>query len=45
MRNALDEIIIEGIKTNIELHQRILRDKAFIEGGANIHYLEKMLKD
>lgn len=45
MRNALDEIIIDGIKTNIELHQRILHDKAFIEGGANIHYLEKMLKD
>jgi acetyl-CoA carboxylase, biotin carboxylase subunit len=45
MRNALDEIIIEGIKTNIELHHRILRDKSFLEGGTNIHYLEKMLKD
>ncbi|MBA3537864.1 MAG: acetyl-CoA carboxylase biotin carboxylase subunit [Tatlockia sp.] len=45
MRNALDEIIIDGIKTNIELHQRILRDKAFIQGGTNIHYLEKMLKE
>lgn len=45
MRNALDEIIIEGIKTNIELHQRIIRDKQFIEGGTNIHYLEKMLKE
>jgi acetyl-CoA carboxylase, biotin carboxylase subunit len=45
MRNALDEIIVDGIKTNIELHQRILRDKAFIEGGTNIHYLEKLLKE
>lgn len=45
MRNALDEIIIDGIKTNIELHQRILHDKGFIDGGTNIHYLEKMLKD
>lgn len=45
MRNALDEIIIDGIKTNIELHHRILHDHAFIAGGANIHYLEKMLKD
>lgn len=45
MRNALDEIVIEGIKTNIELHQRIFHDKSFIEGGTNIHYLEKMLKD
>lgn len=45
MRNALDEIIIDGIKTNIELHQRIMHDQSFIEGGTNIHYLEKMLKD
>jgi len=45
MRNALDEIIIEGIKTNIELHQRIMRDKEFVQGGTNIHYLEKMLKE
>ncbi len=45
MRNALDEIIIDGIKTNIELHHRILHDHAFIAGGTNIHYLEKMLKD
>ena len=45
MRNALDEIIIDGIKTNIDLHHRILRDKNFIAGGTNIHYLEKMLKD
>ncbi len=44
MQNALDEIIIDGIKTNIELHQKILRDKAFMQGGTNIHYLEKMLK-
>lgn len=44
MRNALDEIIVDGIKTNIELHQRIIRDHAFIEGGTNIHYLEAMLK-
>lgn len=45
MRNALDEIIIDGIETNIELHRIIMNDKAFCEGGTNIHYLEKMLKD
>jgi acetyl-CoA carboxylase biotin carboxylase subunit len=45
MRNALDEIVIDGIKTNIELHHRIMHDKSFMEGGTNIHYLEKMLKD
>lgn len=44
MRQALDEIIVDGIKTNIELHRRILHDKGFVDGGTNIHYLEHMLK-
>ncbi|MES9957062.1 MAG: acetyl-CoA carboxylase biotin carboxylase subunit [Sedimenticola sp.] len=43
MRTALSEAIIDGIKTNIPLHQEIMKDGAFIAGGANIHYLEKML--
>lgn len=43
MQNALHETVIEGIKTNIPLQLRILADKNFRKGGANIHYLEKML--
>ncbi len=43
MRNALDEIIIEGITTNIPLHHDIMRDSSFQAGGTNIHYLEKKL--
>lgn len=43
MVNALDEIVIEGIKTNIPLHRDLLRDSAFKAGGSNIHYLEKKL--
>ncbi len=43
MRNALEELVVEGIKTNIELHQRLMDDPNFIEGGQNIHYLEKLL--
>ncbi|MBU0499918.1 MAG: acetyl-CoA carboxylase biotin carboxylase subunit [Gammaproteobacteria bacterium] len=43
MRTALREIVVEGIKTNIPLHQEIMRDAAFQGGGANIHYLEKKL--
>ena len=43
MRNALNEIIIEGIHTNIPLHQILVNDPAFIQGGTNIHYLEKKL--
>jgi acetyl-CoA carboxylase biotin carboxylase subunit len=43
MRIALSEMIVEGIKTNIPLHQDLLNDTAFIEGGVSIHYLEKKL--
>ena len=43
MRGALSEIFIDGIKTNIPLHQDIFDDDAFRKGGANIHYLEKKL--
>ena len=43
MQNALSETIIDGIKTNIPLHELILEDGNFQKGGANIHYLEKKL--
>jgi acetyl-CoA carboxylase biotin carboxylase subunit len=43
MRNALDEMVIDGIKTNIDLHSDLVRDEAFKKGGVNIHYLEKKL--
>jgi len=43
MQGALDETLIEGIKTNIPLHQDIVRDTNFARGGVNIHYLEKKL--
>jgi len=44
MRNALHEVVIEGIKTNIPLHQDLFTDAAFQAGGTNIHYLEKKLE-
>lgn len=43
MLNALDEMVIDGIKTNIPLHHDIMRDTNFEKGGVNIHYLEKKL--
>lgn len=43
LQQALDEMIIEGIKTNIPLHRRLVRDSNFAEGQTNIHYLEKKL--
>ena len=45
MRNALNELVVDGIKTNIALHKDILNDKGFINGGANIHYLEHKLSE
>jgi len=43
MKNALAEIVIEGIKTNVPLHQEIFQHSAFQQGGTDIHYLEKRL--
>jgi len=43
MRTALDEIVVDGIETNIALHHRLLADPKFVVGGTSIHYLEQML--
>lgn len=44
MQNALDEIIIDGIRTNISRQQEIMRDPHFVSGDININYLENKLK-
>ncbi|MDX1506379.1 MAG: acetyl-CoA carboxylase biotin carboxylase subunit [Spongiibacter sp.] len=44
MRTALDELVVDGIRTNTPLHRDLVRDSAFKEGGVSIHYLEKKLK-
>ena len=43
MATALAEIVIDGIKTNIPLHQKLIHDAAFAAGGTDIHYLEDKL--
>jgi len=43
MDTALSEMVIDGIKTNIPLQSRLIKDAAFKKGGMNIHYLEKKL--
>ena len=43
MRIALSEMAVEGIKTNIPLHQELMLDARFIKGGTSIHYLEQKL--
>jgi hypothetical protein len=43
MRIALSEMMVDGIKTNIPLHQDLMLDPRFIKGGTSIHYLEEKL--
>jgi len=43
MRVALSEMVVEGIRTNIPLHQELLLDEKFVRGGTNIHFLEDRL--
>jgi acetyl-CoA carboxylase biotin carboxylase subunit len=43
VKNALAEMVIEGIKTNVALHQEIFNHAAFQKGGLDIHYLERRL--
>ncbi|MDX5299166.1 MAG: acetyl-CoA carboxylase biotin carboxylase subunit, partial [Gammaproteobacteria bacterium] len=45
MKNALDELIVEGIKTNAPLQRRLVRDGGFRRVDFTIHYLEKLIKD
>jgi acetyl-CoA carboxylase biotin carboxylase subunit len=44
MRIALTEMVVDGIKTNIPLHQELCQDAPFLQGGTDIHYLEKKLR-
>jgi acetyl-CoA carboxylase biotin carboxylase subunit len=45
MRGALDELIVEGIRTNTNLHRELVRDGSFAAGGVSIHYLESLLEN
>jgi acetyl-CoA carboxylase biotin carboxylase subunit len=43
MRVALEELVIEGIDTNVALHQDLMREPGFVRGGFDIHHLEHYL--
>jgi acetyl-CoA carboxylase biotin carboxylase subunit len=45
MRQALEELVVEGIRTNTPLHRELVRDNGFKKGGVSIHYLEKRLSE
>ena len=44
-KNALDEMIIDGIRTNIDLQKRILSNQTFVTSQHNIHTLENLTKE
>jgi acetyl-CoA carboxylase biotin carboxylase subunit len=44
MGRALREFHVEPIKTTIPLHRQLMNNAAFMEGGIDIHFLERLLK-
>jgi acetyl-CoA carboxylase biotin carboxylase subunit len=45
LRRALEEFVVEGMKTTIPLHQAIVRDDAFVAGNYTIKWLEQWLSE
>ena len=45
MRIALSEMVVQGIHTNIPLHQQLLVDPGFVKGGTSIHHLEHRMPE
>ncbi|ROO27445.1 acetyl-CoA carboxylase biotin carboxylase subunit [Salinisphaera japonica] len=45
MDMALSEMVVEGIHTNLALHQWIINDRDFAKGGTSIHWLEKKIRE
>ena len=44
LRRALEEMVVEGVKTSIPLHQRLLQEPDIIAGDYHIHWLEQWIK-
>lgn len=44
MERALAELKIEPIRTTVALHRRLMQNHSFIEGGVDIHFLERLMK-
>ena len=45
LKRALEEFVVDGMKTTIPLHQRIIRDEAFLSGDYTIKWLERWLEE
>lgn len=44
MRVALDEICIGGVDTTVALHQKLMQEQGFRDGGFDIHHLERLIE-
>ena len=44
LRRALEEFVVEGMKTTIPLHQELVRDEEFLAGDYTIKWLEQWLE-
>ena len=45
LRRAIDEFVVDGIKTTLPLFQRLIREPDILAGNYDIHWLEKFLKN
>jgi acetyl-CoA carboxylase biotin carboxylase subunit len=45
LKRALEEFVVEGMKTTVPLHERIVRTKAFEDGDYTIKWLERWLEE
>ena len=43
LKRALEELVIDGIRVNTPLHQKIVNNPSFINGAYDIHWLEDYL--
>jgi acetyl-CoA carboxylase biotin carboxylase subunit len=45
LERCLDEIVIEGIQTNVAFHRRLVEHPDFIDGSFDTHFLEKLSRN
>jgi len=44
MKNALDEFVIEGMKTTIPFHKKIMEDEYFLKGDIHVNFIEERIE-
>ena len=44
MKNALNEFVIEGVKTTIPFHRKIMEDECFLQGDIHVNFIEERIE-